>query len=251
MNYLFELIAFYDWIDTCELSCSARHLWYVLMQIANRAKWQQPLIVALKTFESKTGMSRKMIMQARAELLRVGRIGWQPRRGNQAAAYWIIPFSDGERAQFVRSAALRESETSFKDPQEGPQEGSQEGPQTEPQTGHINKLNKTKRNETKQNEEIDARFEAFWAAYPRKVARQDAINAWRKLAPDQPLAERMIRAVDTQSRSSQWTRDDGQFIPYPDTWISRRRWEDVTEMPRCPPEPALDTGANPFQRRQE
>ena len=36
----------------------------------------------------------------------------------------------------------------------------------------------------------------------------------------------LLDAVEAQKRSPQWTRDGGQFIPYPATWLNQRRWED-------------------------
>jgi len=69
-------------------------------------------------------------------------------------------------------------------------------------------------------------FERFWSAYPRKVARQSALKAWNKLDPDAVLAETILAAIATHSRSEQWTKDGGAFIPHPTTWLNQRRWED-------------------------
>ena len=76
----------------------------------------------------------------------------------------------------------------------------------------------------------DDGFDAFWATYPRHTGKQDAQRAWRKLAPDADLQARMLEAVARQKQSAQWTKDGGQFIPHPATWINGRRWED--ELPK-------------------
>jgi hypothetical protein len=81
------------------------------------------------------------------------------------------------------------------------------------------------------------RFENFWAVYPRKAAKGAARNAWDKLQPDEGLAETIVSAVKAQSRSDQWLRDGGQFIPFPAKYLSDRRWED--EQPQLHP-PAPD-----------
>lgn len=69
-------------------------------------------------------------------------------------------------------------------------------------------------------------FADFWTAYPRKVAKQDAIKAWNKLRADDVLRQRIGVALQAQCRSQQWLRDNGAYIPYPASWLNDRRWED-------------------------
>ena len=33
-----------------------------------------------------------------------------------------------------------------------------------------------------------------------------------------------------RSKSTDWTKDNGQFIPYPTTYLNQRRWEDEIEI---------------------
>lgn len=69
-------------------------------------------------------------------------------------------------------------------------------------------------------------FEAFWAAYPKKVGKQSAKKAFEKVKV--PL-ETLVSAVRRQECSSQWSRDGGQYIPNAATWLNQGRWED--ELP--------------------
>lgn len=69
-------------------------------------------------------------------------------------------------------------------------------------------------------------FAAFWAAYPKKAGKADALKAWNKLAPDVVLQEQMGKALEVQKQSQQWRKDGGQYIPMPSTWLNGRRWED-------------------------
>ncbi len=71
-------------------------------------------------------------------------------------------------------------------------------------------------------------FNAFWKAYPRKVAKQAALKAWRKLNPDTGLVQTILRAVEQQKASPGWQKDGGRFIPYPATWLNGERWNDET-----------------------
>jgi len=82
-----------------------------------------------------------------------------------------------------------------------------------------------------------ADFGSFWNAYPRKTAKQAAQKAWDKLKPDDALLAIMLSAIDTQKKSAAWTKDGGQFIPHPATWLNGRRWEDEVRTKPEPPKP--------------
>lgn len=73
-------------------------------------------------------------------------------------------------------------------------------------------------------------FEAFWKAWPKKVAKEDARKAWAKLNPSVELQEVMGKALEIQKNSNQWKKENGNFIPYPGTWIRGRRWEDEIKV---------------------
>ena len=78
-------------------------------------------------------------------------------------------------------------------------------------------------------------FERFWRAYPacRHVHKDRAARAWRKLNPDLETCRRMSDALETQKRSAQWTKDGGEYIPHPATWLNGRYWE---AEPPAPPD---------------
>jgi uncharacterized protein YdaU (DUF1376 family) len=73
---------------------------------------------------------------------------------------------------------------------------------------------------------LAAFVESFWQPYPKKKSRADAEKAWRKLAPSPELCQRIYAAVVAQSGTADWNKDDGQYVPYPATWLNKRRWED-------------------------
>ena len=73
---------------------------------------------------------------------------------------------------------------------------------------------------------IYMRFEDFWKLYPKKKGKESAKKAWEKLNPSDELVETILSAVQKQASSSDWTKDGGQFIPYPATWLNGHRWED-------------------------
>lgn len=92
-------------------------------------------------------------------------------------------------------------------------------------------------NPTVGNTDILPLFDRFWGAYPRKVSKADARKAFAKLNPDGELVEAMLRALDWQKRLPEWTKDGGQFVPYPATWLNARRWEDEPDGSPTTPTP--------------
>ena len=77
-------------------------------------------------------------------------------------------------------------------------------------------------------------FESFWSLYPRKVSKQTALKAFLKLSPNDELLQLIIKGVEIQSKTDQWQKDNGQFIPHPATWLNQRRWEDEIKKTNDP-----------------
>jgi len=79
---------------------------------------------------------------------------------------------------------------------------------------------------------LKERFESFYAEYPRKQAKQRALQSFLKIAPNEKLFEAMIGGLRQQKGSVQWNKDGGQFIPIPPTWLNGARWEDELAKPQ-------------------
>jgi hypothetical protein len=79
-------------------------------------------------------------------------------------------------------------------------------------------------------EASDDRFDIFWNEYPRRVSRKDAEKAWKKLKPDEQLFAVIMENLRKQKKCDDWKRDDGQYIPYPATWLNGQRWEDEVKQ---------------------
>lgn len=68
-------------------------------------------------------------------------------------------------------------------------------------------------------------FVVFWKAYPRKVGKKKALKAWCSASDLPPLSD-VLAALEKQKQSHDWTKDGGDFIPHPTTWINGARWDD-------------------------
>ena len=74
-------------------------------------------------------------------------------------------------------------------------------------------------------------FDLFWTEYPRKEGKKAARKEWDRLRPSETLLQDMLNSLHKQKNSDQWTRDGGQYIPHPATWLHGERWKDETVMP--------------------
>ena len=76
-------------------------------------------------------------------------------------------------------------------------------------------------------------FAAFWSAYPKKRGKLDAKRAWKARKP--PL-QKVLNTLAGLSASHEWRKDNGQFIPYPASWLNAGGWDDEPASVAPPPE---------------
>ena len=51
-----------------------------------------------------------------------------------------------------------------------------------------------------------------------------AWEAWKKNG--HPSVDRIVQVIALAKKSTDWIRDNGQYIPNPATWLNQRRWDD-------------------------
>ena len=69
-------------------------------------------------------------------------------------------------------------------------------------------------------------FPNFYAAYPRKIARGAAVNAWAK-AIKKAEPEKIIEAARNFAEHSK--DKDKKYLPYPAKWLNQEQWDDELE----------------------
>jgi len=77
--------------------------------------------------------------------------------------------------------------------------------------------------------ENNSLFYQFWALYPKKVGKGAAEKVWDKIQKPKEVLNLIMTALVWQPLSRQWSRENGQFIPNPSTYLNQRRWEDEPE----------------------
>jgi len=76
-------------------------------------------------------------------------------------------------------------------------------------------------------EKYQEKVEEIYEAYPRHVAKAEALKAIEKAIK---IVSPEILLELTKKYSRQIVGKDPQFTPYPSTWFNQRRWEDVGQV---------------------
>lgn len=77
----------------------------------------------------------------------------------------------------------------------------------------------------------EQQFALFWKKYPKKTAKIDAWERWKRLNPDPELFAQIMAGLDMWLCSEQWGRG---VIPHPATWLNKKRWKDENVIPSQP-----------------
>jgi len=92
------------------------------------------------------------------------------------------------------------------------------------------------------------RFNKFWINYPKKRKKGSAKKVWLRIKPGEELLKKMLAKIMESKRSKDWQKDNGQFIPYPATWLNGECWEDEFNKPVKPNVTAPDSPPKPIKR---
>jgi hypothetical protein len=84
-------------------------------------------------------------------------------------------------------------------------------------------------NDTANDISNESLFEAFWTAYPKKKNKGSAEKWFKNHKPTKELVDKMVEMIEKQKNTIDWKKNDGQFIPYPSTWLNAKGWEDEIE----------------------
>lgn len=190
MNYIKELNAFYDWLETNSLSTSAIVLWHALMHINNKAGWAEEFGVATSVLCVKTGLSDRTIRNARNELKQKGRIDWKSRKGNRSAIYKIIPLSETKPENITGKTSSKDNKKDLPEINADNVSGNTSDNTSGNTSGNVsalNKLNKTKQNKnsssttTETNSIFNENFSELAKLYQQVIGQPNGLTAdWIK-----------------------------------------------------------------------
>jgi hypothetical protein len=82
------------------------------------------------------------------------------------------------------------------------------------------------------NPDLSARFDDFWAVYPRRVKKEDARKAWRQVLGKRVDPERVITAAKAHADRWRAQGKETEFVPYPASWLRGGSYDDEPEPAR-------------------
>lgn len=199
MNYLAEILAFYDLVQVKQLSTGQIALWHALMAINNRCTWIEWFTVPNLTLELNTGMSRSGVLKARNALKQYGLIDFKV-NGTKATNYKMI------------TIAKSKQESNQIGKQVSTQDGTQDGKQVR------NTLNKRKETKLKKESKkkaygeyqhvlfSDEEYEKLKAYFPRDYEK-------RIQSLDEYIQKSGRKYKDFLLTLKTWARRDGYVPP--------------------------------------
>lgn len=87
---------------------------------------------------------------------------------------------------------------------------------------------KTRQEQDKNTAASPDGFDSFWSAYPKKVGKPAAQKAFKAAKLNGHLPE-VLSDISEKRESDAWTKNGGQFVPHPATYLNQRRWEDEND----------------------
>lgn len=165
-------------------------------------------------FPRRKGVTEATIEKALQDLANIGSILLYDVDGE---SYFCFPnWADHQRIQTKKSR--------FPSPDDGALKKSTVSHGESPSESNPIQSESKYKSESKSEDNARADFEKFWSAYPRKAGnKQKVFEAFKKADVSLDI---LLAAIESQKQSAQWSKDNGQFIPYPTTWLNGKRWED-------------------------
>ncbi|GIO33106.1 hypothetical protein J2TS6_42470 [Paenibacillus albilobatus] len=115
MDYIAELNAFIDWLETNPLEPTTQTLWMHLMAIANKSGCPEWFTVANPLLQAKVGVSENTLSKHRNYLVQKGRIQYKSQGKQKAGKYKIISFTSNDAVnREVKGEANREVQSEVK-----------------------------------------------------------------------------------------------------------------------------------------
>ncbi len=234
MDYIRQINAFMSWTQFHEISDSEFRVYMAILHCSNRLFWNGN--IPNKSIENFSDKGKVQLTRIRKRLSELGLIEYENGKKGQTGTYKIKPLYKGEQICDTNSDI-----NSVTNVLPNPDTNVDTYPVTNIDTNSVtiikhkteNIKQKTKNISsplTPQKQKSEERFDLFWKEYPKKKAKPEAKKAWDKLKVSDELFNRIMTAVAKQKQSRDWIKDNGQYIPYPATWLNRKQWEDETEI---------------------
>ena len=229
MNFILQLRRF-DELSIGNLNPNAIAIYYHLFMTNNRCGWKEWFSESDLWIEQAVGISRReTVLNAINLLKQKGFIDFErgTRKGHPTK-YKILPLLDSAKDSGKDSGC----DSSYP---RGYDSGKDSGCDSD---------NPKYKHKPKNIDICASAFATFWAAYPKRKDKEKAQKAFAKINPSPELLQIMLSAIEKNKHTDDWQKDNGQYIPYPATWLNGKRWEDeeIQNTSPCQLEPLIHQG---------
>ena len=69
----------------------------------------------------------------------------------------------------------------------------------------------------------------FWKAYPKKRDKKKSHIKFLSVCKNEQIYKSIMDGLERQVTSADWLKNNGQYIPYPTTWLNGERWNDEVD----------------------
>ncbi|HFF5071089.1 TPA: hypothetical protein ACGDNJ_001479, partial [Acinetobacter baumannii] len=104
----------------------------------------------------------------------------------------------------------------------------------------------------KDSKKFSENFEKFWSTYPsckRKSDKSGTAKTFEKHEKAFDL-DTLISILELQKIDEQWTKQDGEFIPSPTSWLNKKHWENDYWISKIQAQPATQVNNGPIIEQQ-
>jgi hypothetical protein len=175
--------------------------------------------------------------RVRAHAVAAGWLHYEPGRKGRAALYWVTippalqdvgdgPIIDEESAILCRTHAEQSAPVCSAPVRKNPR--GKCGRIREESAEHSSSSSSSAQRARSASDEEPAEFAKFWASYPLKENRSEALATWVQFNPGPELVAVIMAALAAAIRSPAWMRENGKSVPYPARWLREQRWRDKT-----------------------
>ena len=192
MNYIAEINAFEQWLETHTLPITAQLLWYKLMAFNNKTLWSEWMQVDNLRLMAALQMGREAtLIKARGDLIKAGLIEYQKGKKGSPNRYHMISLTNGNTFKSVVQTVG----------------------QTEVQSVAINKYKQKQNiNESPPISPLQ-RFQDFLSAYPGKAATYTAGTAYADLVSSGKVSEDdLVAAAENYADECSRNKTEPRFV---------------------------------------
>ena len=229
MNYLAEILAFEQWLESHYLPISSQLLWYKLMYLSNKSGWSEWVVVDNLRLMAAVQMSREAtFIKARDELIKAGLVEYRKGKKGSPNSYRMKSIIE---INAFKNVVQREAkkENTFKSEVKSEvksvvkSEVKSEVKSVVESVDIYKQKHKHKQNNIPSTSPL-MHFEEFWTAYPNQQRRALTEKAYCDLVLSETVTEEAL--VKSAQNYAEYVQITGDKSYLPNNFLEKHVFED-------------------------